>query len=138
MTKMLQTLSENAGKFQEDTLKNFEAEVKKFIKTIDSSCENLSKASNDQIELLANIAGTIQSVLTSAARDIQSGIIRTNSALEAMTNDAVKRINNALQTDMQRMFQAMADNLASITSLLSKTAKTKGTSKKKNDDEAKS
>ena len=137
MTKLLQTLSENAGKFQADTLANLEAEVRKLINTIDTSCSALDKAAQDQSKQLASIAGTVQSMMQQSQMNIQSAFDKTHSAIKNANAEAVKQINADYQENMKRMFQAMADNLGAITSQLKKEAqssqtppKTKTASKK--------
>lgn len=115
MTKMLQTLSENAGTFQKSTLKNFEDEIKKFIKAIDDSYRNIERAADEQNKAVTNIAGTVQCVLQTSARDIQSDFAYTQAEIQNIITSAVQQIDEDYQSNMRRMFQAMADNLAAIT-----------------------
>ncbi len=126
MTRLLATLSENAGTFQKSTLKNFEDEIKKFIHAIDASYRNLEKAANEQNKAFANIAGTVQSVLQTSAMDIQSDFAMTRAEIQAVIKSAVQQIDEDYQSNMRRMFQAMADNLAAITQeLRASTAESK-------------
>ena len=113
--QLLEALSKNAATLQTTTIKNFEAEIQKFIKTIETSCAELNKAAADQSKLIAGIAGTVQGVMGQGARDLQSDFNRTHAALQNIIKNAVGQINTDYQENMKRMFQAMADNLAAIT-----------------------
>ena len=115
MKKLLQTLSENAGTFQKITLKNFEDEIKKFIQTINSSYANLDKAAQEQSKMLENVSGTVQGVLKTSAKDIQSDFEKTRATIQEVITEAMKQIDEDYQSNMRSMFQAMADNLAAIT-----------------------
>ena len=115
MNKMLAELSKNAESFQKTTLKNFETEINRFIKVLDTSCENLNRAAQDQSNLLASVAGTVQGVLNTSARDIQGDFARTRAELQDIMTEAMKQIDADYQDNMRQMFVAMANNLAAIT-----------------------
>lgn len=121
MKKMLDALSQNAETLQNGTIKNFEAEIKKFIQVIDTSCENINHAAQEQSNLLTNVAGDVQCVLATSARDIQSDFEKTRTALQSIIKEAMEQIDADYQENMKNMFKAMADNLAAITQQL-KTA----------------
>ena len=127
MNKMLAELSKNAESFQKTTLQNLEAEVKKFIHVLDTSCENLNKAAQDQSNLLASVAGTVQGVLNTSAQDIQGDFARTRAELQDIMTEAMKQIDADYQENMRQMFAVMADNLASITQELRASAKADNT-----------
>ena len=91
MNELLDAMSKNAETLQTTTLKNFEAEVKRFIQVIDTSCSNLDKAAQEQSKTLASTAGTIQSVLTTGVKDIQSSFATTREALQDTVNNAMKQ-----------------------------------------------
>ena len=119
ISNMLKTLSEGSGKFQDESMRNIEAEVKKLSDAINAAVNNLNKASQAQSERLATVAGAVQTVLDKGVKDLQNEFNKTDSELKKITKDAVKRINDDYQNNMKKMFQAMADNLAAITRKLS-------------------
>ena len=118
MKKLLYSLSENAETFQRDTIKNLDAEIEKFIHAVNSSCKSIRKSAEDQSILLANMAGTVQSVMEQGTRNLQSEFSRTHSELRQTITDSLRQIDADYQDNMKKMFAAMANNLAAITQQL--------------------
>ena len=118
MSKLLYSLSENAETFQRDTIKNLDAEIEKFIHAVNSSCKSIRKSAEDQSILLANMAGTVQSVMENGTRNLQSEFSKTHSELRQTITDSLRQIDADYQDNMKKMFAAMANNLAAITQQL--------------------
>ena len=118
MNKLLYSLSENAETFQRDTIKNLDAEIEKFIHAVNSSCKSIRKSAEDQSILLANMAGTVQSVMENGTRNLQSEFSKTHSELRQTITDSLRQIDADYQDNMKKMFAAMANNLAAITQQL--------------------
>ena len=115
INKLLKTLSENAEAFQESSIKNFEDEIKEFIKTINEMCEGIRKSADEQNKKFTEMIGKIQSVMNKGTKDLQSEFKGTHSALQSIIKDSLQQIEADYQDNMKKMFQAMADNLAAIT-----------------------
>lgn len=130
MKILLETLSQNAESFQKSTIRNFEAKINEFTATINNMCDKIRKSADDQSNTFAGMAGTIQSVMDSGTRNLQSEFTKTHSALKGIITDSMKQINADYQDNMKKMFQAMTDNLAAITQQL-KTAGTNAEPEKK-------
>lgn len=114
MTNLQKTLSENAITLQKSALTDFEGEVKRFIKVIDTACDNLNKATQDQSKQMASVAGTVQGVLNTFAKNLQSEFEKADTDLRKTITKAMKQIDSDYQENMRNVFNAMADNLAAI------------------------
>ena len=104
-----QTLPEEIVReiLSQDTIQNLDSALKRFIKVIE-------EAANYHRTTMANVAGTVQNVLTQGTQDLQNQINETNNALKSITTYAMEQINSNYAENLQSIFQAMADNLASI------------------------
>ena len=114
MGTLLGTLAKNIEEVQKGTIKNFEDEIKKFNKAIDTAVKNIDKASTNQSHRLAEIAGIVQGTLNNGINDIRNNFNNLGVQLQAITQNAEAQINTNYQNNMTAMFQIMADNLKAI------------------------
>ena len=114
MGTLLGTLAKNIEEVQKGTIKNFEDEIKKFNKAIDTAVTNIDRASQNQGNRLAQIAGIVQSTLNNGINDIRNNFNNLGVQLQAITQNAEAQINVNYENNIKAMFQIMADNLKAI------------------------
>ncbi|MBQ2616530.1 MAG: hypothetical protein IJF90_06700, partial [Synergistaceae bacterium] len=114
MGTLLGTLAKNIEEVQKGTIKNFEDEIKKFNKAIDTAVKNIDRASQNQGNRLAQIAGIVQSTLNNGINDIRNNFNNLGVQLQAITQNAEAQINVNYENNIKAMFQIMADNLKAI------------------------
>ena len=116
----------------QSSIQNFEARLNEFNSALQNATANLNNAANAQQELpqiLANLTGNIQNVLESGTRNIESGInhIRkllgdASQNLEGITQNTLAKIDNEYRNNIEQIFQAMAEELASAIQILRQNA----------------
>lgn len=114
IAELVGTLAKNIEEVQKGTIKNFEDEIKKFNKAIDTAVTNINKASAKT----AQVTGGVQSTLDKGIKDIESNFNQLGVKLQGITQKAEKQINDDYQNNMKAMFDTMAGNLEAITSNL--------------------
>ena len=114
MGTLLGTLATNIEEVQKGTIKNFEDEIKKFNKAIDTAVKNIDKASTNQSHRLAEIAGIVQGTLNNGINDIANNFNNLGDRLQQITHNAEEQINVNYENNIKAMFQIMADNLKAI------------------------
>ena len=116
----------------QSSIQNFEARLNEFNSALQNASANLNNAANAQQELpqiLANLTGNIQSVLESGTRDIENEINHIRKLLgdaaqnlEGITQNTLAKIDNEYRNNIEQIFQAMAEELASAIQILRQNA----------------
>ncbi|MBR0185998.1 MAG: hypothetical protein IJQ24_08220, partial [Synergistaceae bacterium] len=75
---------------------------------------NIDRASQNQGNRLAQIAGIVQSTLNNGINDIRNNFNNLGVQLQAITQNAEAQINVNYENNIKAMFQIMADNLKAI------------------------
>lgn len=110
IAELVGTLATNIEEVQKGTIKNFEDEIKKFNKAIDTAVKNIDKASGKT----AQVAGSVQTTLDKGIKDIESNFKHLGDELKQITHNAEGQINVNYENNVKAMFQIMADNLKAI------------------------
>jgi len=125
--------AEIAKEILSDTsIKNFEQNLNEFNTALTNAANNINNTANAQKqlpELLANLTGTVQSVIVNGTHDIQSEINHIRELLQnigpklnQITQNTLAKIDNEYRHNIEAVFNAMAQELASVIEVLRQNA----------------
>ncbi len=123
LSEKLAALSDELGKLPGIIAQNsaFETEIKTFTDTVknmsDELTQNLNIMNQKQrilIGEISNMTGKIQNVLTKGTEDIKSKFADTNNTLKQIIDSRMNQIEKDYEDNAAKIFQNIADNLASI------------------------
>ena len=111
---------EKSAGINNKTLAAFDEEIKRFTRTLTESIKQIQAAGDEHNNLLAKMASSFQGVLNTSSLDIKDAFTKTDDELKMIITDSMKSINRNYEDNIRKIFQAMADNLASIKEALKK------------------
>ena len=125
---------DKSSQINNKTLALFDDEIKKFTGAVADSIKNLQKAGSyvtDSVselqktcdqnnKMLSDMATNFQGALYAAAGDVRDAFADAGNDLKKMITDSMEKINDDYRENISQIFQAMADNLASIKEVLNR------------------